>query len=172
MAKTKKHTITGDAGFNATLDEWARLTIEREGKAAALEAQLQAIRQEAEAELAKLAEKITALQAAAEEYAFTHRDRLLPEGRKSTETALTEWSLRMNPPSVKQMSKAWTVERTIIALTHANERDMLTTKVTLNKEAIHDQHGEDGEWLKSFGLRICQDEQFLVSVKRAVTPEG
>ena len=167
--KNTNHAIAGDAGFATALDRWAALTVEAETKAAALEAELQKLRQPAEAELAALRAQIAALEAAAEEYAFTHRDRLLPDGRKSAETALAEWCLRLDPPSLKQAGKAWPVARTIEKLTEDGEAEMLSTKVALNKEAIHAGHGEDKAWLATYGLRIAQDERFTVTVKRAVT---
>lgn len=165
--------ITGDAGFNAALDQWAQKTLDLEAETAALEAALAAVRQPAEERLAKLRAEITAIAAAAEEYAFAHRSSLLPGDRKTAESALAEWSLRLDPPSLVQAGKAWPVARSIEALQAAGESEMLATKVTLNKEAIHASHGTDPEWLKAYGFRIAQDERFHLAVKRAVTqPEA
>ena len=169
----KKLTITGDAGFHVALDEWARLTVEAERKSAALEAKLQTLRQPAEAELAALRAQCAELAAAAEDYAFTHRDRLLTADKKSAETALAEWGLRLDPPSVKQAGKSWPVARTVEALAEAGEANYLTVKTALNKDAIHADKAGDKEWLTRYGLRIAQDESFHLSVKRAVTqPES
>lgn len=165
--------IAGDAGFNAALDQWAQKTLDLEAEMAALEAALAAVRQPAEERLAKLRAEINAIAAAAEDYAFAHRSSLLPGDRKTAETALAEWSLRLDPPSLAQAGKAWPLARSIESLQASGETDMLTTKVTLNKEAIHAQHGTDPEWLRAHGLRIVQDERFHLTVKRAVTqPEA
>lgn len=196
-AKLKPQPITTKLQFTATLDEAAALQLDIETRTAALNERMAALELEEKAAIARLEEQLNAKLVLAEAFAIDHRDELLTGELKSAQTARAKWGFRLNPPSLKQLNKTWSVARSLQAIVegyHALKKkyndlkekdpadarlaDLLTesekmramVKVTesLNKDVIKEAWKDEPEKLKAHGFKLEAEDEFWVEPIRAV----
>lgn len=195
--KLKAQQLTSRLQFTACLDEAAALQLDIETRTAALNERLSGIELPEKKKIEDLQAQLNAKLVVAEAFAEAHKDELLPENRKSGETARATWGFRKNPASLKQIGRAWTVARSLEALIEGYKalktrifalRDqepespelpaltaeaelmqpMVRQKLELNKDAIKDAWKDDTAKLKAYGFKLEEEDEFWVEPKRAV----
>lgn len=165
LKKSTTSAIRNTAEFTATVKEVASLQLRIEQEQAALNAAIAAAQEEAKEKIAALKTERDAKFATVSTYAEENRDALFPGVRKTAESALATYGFRLSPPALKQLSKAWTAERSIEALSMDGMEQYLTVKTALNKDALKDDLAEPE--LAKYGLRLVQSDEFWIEPARA-----
>lgn len=152
------------AAFREAVDEVATLQLGINIHTAKRDKKIQAIRDEADPKIAEYTARRDALLAAAESYAETHREELLPPDRKSSDTALAVFGWRVGNPTLKPLNARWNFARILERCRELGRTQFIAIKETLDKDRIKSDLQTDAE-LAEIGCRIEQVEGFYVEPK-------
>jgi phage host-nuclease inhibitor protein Gam len=151
------------AEFDQALDDVAAMSVEVRKIEAERDVQLQAIQEAYNDDLMAVKEKIKGLLAQAEKYALSHRNDVLPVGKKSGETSLALFGFRTGLPTLTLLNRKWTWDEVVNALRSAGLERFIVTKSTPDKDAMKAKLNDTE--LAAVGCRIKQDESFWVEPK-------
>jgi len=139
----------------------AALEITLRAHAAAMDAELQGVRERYEPMIAACAEQITPLILRARAWAEEHPAEF--GKHKSIEMIHGTIGWRVNTPSLKTLA-GWTWDRVLEAVKKCAP-SYVRTKEDVNKQAILNDREMLGQDLKQLGVRVVQEEDFFVDPK-------
>ena len=105
-----------------------------------------------------------------QQYYMTHSAEIEQDGKKSLQLTNGVIGLRLSPPALKPLSKAWTWDAVMARLHHIFGSQFERVKTELDKDAIK-ANIPAGE-LGNFGLKLSQEETFYAEPLRPHKPES
>lgn len=153
--------------FFAWVDEIAALQVDVACRAAARDAELQAVRERHEAPIREQEAQQKALMKAAQRFMKDNEAEVLATGLRSGETSLARFGLRLGQPTIACIAdRSFTcVLRDLIELGDEGKEYLTFKEPTLDKEAIRLHMPE--EMFARMGLRHRQGETFWVEHKES-----
>lgn len=158
---TKKQPIANPAEFQDAIDQLARDHIALAEIENELNAEIIALREKKGPAIEALKTRISGSKKSARAYLVKNRKKILPDGKRSTESALAEFGLRKST-SITKLNRDWTPDKSIHACLTSGLADCIVTTRKLNKEALEKQPDET---LAAVGLRKTTSENFWLKPK-------
>lgn len=107
----------------------------------------------------------TSLLALADAYAKAHREEVFPDGKKTSETDLCTYFLRLGTPALKPLNSKWKEDAIVkAAMADPVWKKFVRVKMSLDKDGVKDAGFADAD-LAFHGLRITQAERLTVEPK-------
>lgn len=159
----KDASYQSKSAFEAALDSLAVLMTKQRLLEAKRDKKIQVIREEYEPAIMEARQTCDQIMLKAESYAIDHKDDLITKG-KSASTKLAEYGFRTGQPTLKSLPK-WTWSKVIAELKRRKKKRFVTTKESVNKDALKRELGSDSEKLALVGCYIDQTEIFWVEAK-------
>ncbi len=152
--------------FERVIDNTVTMQIAKERLELRRDLKILAIRNELDADINDLSEKMQVNVIRAEKYAAEHREELLPGKKKSADTKFAFFGFRTGNPTLVLLNRKWTWAKVIEAIkatASAFWRSYIITKESVDKDALKQLQPEQ---LAEVGLRVDQREVFFVDPKR------
>lgn len=166
--RLKASSFSHVSEFSAALDEIATLQVKLRILEAKRDKAIQLARDAHAKDIDAVSAQLKSTLALAEKFAESHRDEILPPGKKSSETALAIYGFRLGNPTLKPLNKRWTWGTILGAVRTRFQGRFIRTKEELDKDALKAQLSD--EQLASVGCRIEQSEDFFIDAKEQATP--
>lgn len=163
MAATKAKSIETRIKFDDAVDLISRTQVAITAVKAKRDKEIQSVNERYKDELEPLEDKRDLYLKLAEGYAEENRDALFPKGIKSAETTHAIFGFKIGNPTMKALSKKWTVEKILEALKASYGSRFIRTKEEHDKEKLRAELS-NGE-LAEVGLRVEQEDRFYVEPK-------
>lgn len=164
---TKTSGLNSQAEFTAAVDECAEIEVELRAATAALDKELQIIRERHNPNITALTARRDALLAKTCQYAATHQETVLTAGTRSGSTAKACYGFRLGKPTLVLLNNDSTWEKVVAAI-KAKGRAFAKLYISTpapkpNKDAMKAKLSEAE--LAKLGCRIEQTDSFYLEPK-------